>query len=189
MTMPQQERYTFEDVLSWDKSSRAELIRGIPMLTAPPARVHQQAVMELSAQLHAYLQGKKCRVYPAPFAVRPFARKSDSPGTTDTMVEPDITVICDPDKLDDLGCKGAPDLVIEVLSPSTQRHDRFVKFNLYERAGVKEYWIADPQSKTVQAFVLADGRYAAHGFYEAEEKAPVSVLEGCVLDLSPVFSD
>ena len=189
MTMPQPELYTFADLLSWNEDSRTELLYGTPMLMAPPTRAHQHAVMELSAQLHDYLKGKKCRVYPAPFAVRPFAQAGDSPEDTDTMVEPDITLVCDPDKLDDLGCKGAPDLVIEVLSPSTERHDRFVKFNLYERAGVREYWIVNPQSKTAQAFVLEEGRYAARDFGTAEDKMPVSVLTGCLLDLAPVFGE
>ena len=187
--MPQPELYTFADLLSWEEPPRAELFYGTLVLTIPPSRAHQKACGALFAQLYQYLQGKKCEVYPAPFAVRPFAQAGDTPEDTDTMVEPDITLVCDPDKLDDLGCKGAPDLVIEVLSPSTERHDRFVKFNLYERAGVREYWIVNPQSKTAQAFVLEEGRYAARDFGTAEDKMPVSVLAGCLLDLAPVFGE
>ena len=189
MTMPQPELYTFADALSWGEDSRTELLYGTPMLMAPPTRAHQKACGALFAQLYQYLQGKKCEVYPAPFAVRPFAQAGDTPEGTDTMVEPDITVVCDLDKLDDLGCKGAPDLVIEVLSPSTERHDRFVKFNLYQRAGVREYWLVNPQGKTVQSFVLEEGRYTAHDFAVAGEQMPVSVLAGCVLDLSQVFEE
>lgn len=95
----------------------------------------------MATQLNNYLSGKKCEVYAAPFAVRPFERDGDDPENVDTMVEPDITVVCDPSKLGDIGCKGAPDLVMEILSPSTQRHDKLTKFNLYQWAGVREYWI------------------------------------------------
>jgi Uma2 family endonuclease len=145
--------------------------------------------MELSAQLHAYLKGKKCKVYPAPFGVRPFEQEGDDPEDVDTLVEPDICVVCDPSKLDDMGCKGAPDLVIEVLSPSTIRHDRFTKFNLYQRAGVREYWIVDPAGKSIQVFILEDGRYTAKDFGVAGDTLKVNVLEDCVIDLSPVFPE
>ena len=107
----------------------------------------------------------------------------------DTLLEPDISVICDPSKLDDIGCKGAPDLVMEILSPSTQRHDKLTKFNLYQQAGVREYWIVDPASKSVQVFVLEDGRYAAKDFGAAGDKLNVNIFEDCVIDLSQVFSE
>ena len=102
-------------------------------------------------------------------------------------MEPDITVVCDRDKLDGKGCKGTPDMVVEVLSPSTQRHDRLTKFSLYQRAGVREYWIVDPAIQTVQSFVLEDGRYSVKEFGTAGDKMKVNVLEDCVIDLSEVF--
>ena len=105
------------------------------------------------------------------------------------MVEPDITVVCDPAKLDDIGCRGAPDLVMEILSPSTQRHDRLTKFNLYQQAGVREYWIVDPVSRSVQVFLLEDGRYSAKDFGTAGETVRVNVLEDCVIDLTQVFAE
>lgn len=187
MPLPQENRYTLADALAWNEQDRIELIDGYPVMMAPPARAHQKAVMELSAQLHAYLKGKKCEVYAAPFAVRLFERDGDRPEDVDTLVEPDVSVICDPSKLDDTGCKGAPDLVMEVLSPSTARHDRFTKFNLYQRAGVREYWIVDPAGKSVQMFVLEDGHYAAKDFRSVGETARVNVLEDCTIDLSQVF--
>ena len=188
MALPQEKLYTLADVLAWDEQERVELIDGVPVMMAPPVRIHQLVLMELAAQLHDFLRGKKCAVYPAPFAVRLFERPGDGPEDVWTMVEPDISVVCDPGKLDDIGCKGAPDFIIEVLSPSTQRHDRFTKFNLYQRAGVREYWIVDPAGKSVQAFVLEDGHYTAKDFGEAGDKIQVSVLKDCVLDLSEVFS-
>lgn len=105
------------------------------------------------------------------------------------MVAPDITVVCDPDKLDKHGCKGAPDMVMEILSPSTQRHDRLTKFNLYQRAGVREYWIVDPANRAVQSFVLEDGRYSVKEFGTVGDKMRVNVLEDCVIDLSEVFPE
>ena len=113
----------------------------------------------------------------------------ESPEDVDTVVEPDIAVICDPAKLDKYGCRGAPDMVVEILSPSTQRQDRFTKFSLYQRAGVREYWIVDPENKFVQSFWLEDGRYAVKEFGAAGDKMRVNVLEDCVIDLSEVFPE
>jgi len=191
MASPQreQEYYTLADVLEGDESERIELIYGEPVMMSPPVRVHQKISGEIFWQLHNYLKGKKCEVYAAPFAVRPFEKKEDSPKDSDTMVEPDISVICDPDKLDDIGCKGAPDLIIEILSPSTRRHDRLTKFNLYQQAGVREYWIVDPIDKSVVSFILENNYYIARDFAGIGEKIRVNVLEDCVIDLTTVFSD
>ena len=104
------------------------------------------------------------------------------------MLEPDISVICDRDKLDEHGCKGAPDFVIEILSPSTLRRDRLEKYSLYQKAGVREYWVVDPDRKMVQAMPLEDGQYHTPEIYTATENAPVSVLEGLTIDLAPVFA-
>ena len=186
MPWPREKRYTLADALTWDESERMELIYGDPFMMAPPVRRHQEALMELSAQLHAY---KKCKVYPAPFAVRLFERDGDHPEDVDTMVEPDISVVCDVGKLDDIGCKGAPDLVIEILSPTTQRHDKVTKFNLYQQAGVQEYWIVDPDSKSVQVFVLDGGHYVAKDFGTVKDAIKVNVLEDCAIDLSQVSTE
>ena len=156
-------------------------------MMAPPSRAHQEISGALFAQLHNYLEGKKCRVYAAPFAVRLFERPGDRPEGVDTLVEPDLSVVCDTDKLDDIGCKGAPDLIIEILSPSTQRHDRLTKYNLYERAGVPEYWIVSPDERTVQVSVLTGGRYRVCELYTAQDVAKVHVLDGCFIELSRVF--
>ena len=125
------DHYTFADCLTWGESERIEIINGEAVMMAPPSRTHQEVSGALFAQLYTFLEGKKCRVYSAPFAVRLFEKDGDNPEDVDTMVEPDISVVCDSSKLDDAGCKGAPDLVMEILSPSTMRHDRFTKFNLY----------------------------------------------------------
>lgn len=181
--------YTLADVLCWNDRERWELIDGVPLMMAPPARIHQKIVSEINRQLGNYLKGKKCEVYPAPFAVRLFEENGDLPERVDTLVEPDISVICDPSKLDDIGCKGAPDLVIEVISPSSRRHDRVTKFNLYQRAGVQEYWIIDPSGKEALSYVLEDGHYKAKESGTAGDQMRVNVLEDCMLDLSQVFSE
>ena len=183
-------RYTFADVLTWDKDERVEIIDGeVVMMAPPPSRAHQGISFEICRQLGNYLKGKRCKAYSAPFAVRLFETDGDNPEDVDTMVEPDISIVCDPSKLDKHGCKGAPDMVIEILSPSTRRHDRLVKLNLYQRAGVREYWIVSPGEQTVEVLLLETGRLVPHGFYEKNDIAKVNVLEGCFLELSKVFGE
>jgi len=190
MAIPaEKKRYTFADVLAWDENDRIEIINGEAFMMAPPSRAHQKISGEIFRQIANYLEGKKCEVYHAPFGVRLFEEDGDYPEDVDTMVEPDISVVCDPDKLDDSGCKGAPDLIMEILSRSTQRHDRLTKFNLYQRAGVREYWIVDPDSKSVQIFALEKGYYIAKDFGGSSDKMEVDVLDDCVIGLSTVFSE
>ncbi len=180
-------RYTFADCLTWEE--QAEIIEGDAVMMAPPSRIHQEISGELFRQLANYLEGKECRVYAAPFAVRLFERSGDTPEDVQTVVEPDISVVCSRDKLDAHGCKGAPDLVIEVLSPSTRRHDRLVKLRLYQRAGVKEYWIADPETRSVMVFLQDGDSLRLHEDYGREDIAKVNVLEGCFIELKKVFPE
>lgn len=181
-------QYTFADVLAWADDERTELIDGEAVMMAPPSRIHQEIVSELIRQFGNYLEGKRCKVYPAPFAVRLFEKDGDSPEDVDTMVEPDISIVCDRDKLDKHGCKGAPDMVVEILSPSTQRHDRLVKLGLYQRAGVREYWIINPEDQTVQVMLLdGTGVLQLHEVYDRQGVAKVNVLDGCFIELSKVF--
>lgn len=189
MSMPQpRQHYTLADALTWDEDERIELIDGEPVMMAPPSTMHQDIVVDLTAQFRTYLRDKTCRVYSAPFGVRLFQQEGERPEETDTLVEPDLSIVCDKDKLDESGYRGAPALIVEVLSPSSQRHDRFVKFRLYQRAGVKEYWIVDPEAKHVQVYTLEeDGQYASATVYGASDKLPVGVLEGLTIDLSWVF--
>lgn len=179
---------SFADILGTDESERIELIDGKPYMMAPPKRMHQQISMELSRQFSNFLDGKPCKVFAAPFGVRPFEEEGDAPEEVDTLVEPDITVVCDPKKLDEYGCKGAPDLIIEILSDSTRRHDRLTKYQLYEKAGVKEYWIVDPEQKLVLVHLLDEtGRYGASEVYLSGAQVPVSLWEGFSVDLDRVF--
>lgn len=190
MALPAEKaRYTFADVITWPDDEQAEIIDGEVVLMAPPSRIHQKISFEIGRQIGNYLEGKKCEVYPAPFGVRLFEKDGDRPEDVDTMVEPDISVICDKNKLDKHGCKGAPDMVIEILSPSTVRHDRFVKLALYQRAGVREYWIVEPETQTVQVYTLENGILQPHAFYGAGDVAKVNVLDGCFVELNKVFSE
>ena len=179
------EYYTYADFLEWDEDVRSELLDGEIVMMATPSRAHQGVVTQLVFQIESYLKGKKCKLYPAPFAVRLFPQKDYS---DNTVFEPDIVVVCDPAKLDDKGCNGAPDLVIEVISPSTAKYDRIIKFRKYQIAGVKEYWIVDPDLKTVQVCILEHDRYVVF-MYDEDEKIPVDVLKGCDIDLQTVFTE
>lgn len=181
--------YTLADYLTWDEGEHIELIEGEPVRRPTPLRVHQEVLRELFGHLMNHLRGKSCKVYMGPLAVRLFERDNDLPEQVDTVVEPDISVVCDPAKLDRIGCKGAPDLIMEILSPSTRRHDKARKLNLYQRAGVKEYWIVDPDNKDVQVFLLKDGNYIIQAFGEPGDTLPVNVLPGCTIDLAAVFSE
>ena len=139
MPMPKELTYTIEDIYNLPDGQRAELIDGVIYDMAPPSRMHQKLVMEISATLRSHIRSKggSCEVYPAPFAV--FLNADDK-----TYVEPDISVICDKNKLSDRGCEGAPDFVIEIVSPSSRRMDYNTKNALYSDAGIREYWIVDP---------------------------------------------
>jgi len=158
-------RYTFADILTWDESDRIEIINGEAFMMAPPSRIHQEIMMELSAQLHEYLRGKHCKVYPAPFGVRLFEEDGDYPEDVDTMVEPDISVVCDPGKVKFDGIHGAPDLVVEVLSPSTMRNDRMRKKEGYQACGVREYWLVDPENRTIEQYLLQEGKLELNMVY------------------------
>jgi Uma2 family endonuclease len=178
------ERYTYSDYLSWDDSERWELIGGVPFAMPPaPSRQHQFASGSIYVQLSNYLRGKTCEAYIAPFDVR-----LNPEGDDDTVVQPDVIVVCDKSKLNDRGCKGAPDLVVETLSDSTARRDRWVKYNLYKNAGVREYWIVDTDSKTVAINALVNGEYLGKSYGDTD-MAPVGVLPGCSINLQDVFME
>lgn len=188
MSIPKEkERYTFADCLTWDETERIEIIDGDAYMMSPPNRVHQGISGELYYQIRAFLEGKNCKIYAAPFGVRLFEKDGDRPEDVDTIVEPDISVICDRDKLDDKGCKGAPDFVIEIMSPSNRRLDKVTKRKLYQQAGVREYWIVSPEMQTVEVCLLEDGFLETKEFYERDDTAKVTVLEGCEIDLQKVF--
>lgn len=126
---------------------------------------------------------------PRPLDVRLFEEDGDTPEDVSVVVQPDISVVCDPGKTDGHGCKGAPDMVIEILSDSTRRVDKVTKLSLCQRAGVREYRIVDPFTRTVSVYLLEDGAYHAASAYGSDASVPVGVLEDCTVDLSTVFPE
>jgi Uma2 family endonuclease len=183
--LKEKEYYTYADYLSWDDTERYELIDGNAYMMAPPSRPHQEISGELFGTMWAFLKDKPCKVYAAPFSVRLSPKEDQS---DDTVVEPDIVVVCDPSKLDYRGCNGAPDLVVEILSPSNSRHDRIVKFQKYRKAGVREYWIVDPEEKSLVVYVLKNGEYVASAYADTDI-VRVAVLPGCTIDLKAIFNE
>lgn len=169
------------DNLAYQEPPREKMINGkIVMMSPRPAWNHNTAASNIHTIFNICLKGKKCV---------PVAGGTDLFLTETDRFIPDFMIVCDPDKLDKYGCRGAPDLVIEILSPSTRRHDRFVKLMLYQRAGVREYWIVDPEEKSVQVFLLKDGFLHPYAYYNSTEIAKVNVLEYCYIDLKEIFED
>lgn len=189
MSLPSEKKnelFTYEDYLTWPEDERWEIIDGIPYMQAAPSRIHQEISVELLTQFNNYLKDKSCKVYHAPFTVRLDDGHKDEKDIR-TVVEPDIVVVCDKEKLDDKGCKGVPDLIIEILSSSSAKMDRLIKFNKYEKAGVKEYWIIDPNERIVSVFKLdADRKYKIE-MYSDEDKINVGIFQNLIIDLKPVF--
>ncbi len=178
-------KYSYADYLTWDENERWEIIDGIPLMQAAPSRIHQEILMEISKQFAVYLTGKPCKVYPSPFAVRLDIELNDN--DVKNVVEPDITIVCDKNKLDDRGCKGAPDMIIEIVSPSTSKNDKLVKFNKYEKAGVKTYWLVEPEPKLVSVFTLTNGKYGRPEIYNDDDKTKVTIFSDLEIDLKSVF--
>jgi Uma2 family endonuclease len=190
----EEKQYTYADFLEWDEDFRAEIINGVVYEMATPLTLHQRIAARLHIKLANFLAGKTCEAFIAPFGVRldPKDDKSD-----DTVVEPDLVVVCDPSKIDERGCNGAPDLVIEILSPSTSHKDRVTKFNAYLQARVREFWIVYPEDQGIAAHIFDDGKYytRAYGVNRPSDKEdmrvpeviPVSVLPGLEIDLKEIF--
>lgn len=170
MPLLQNKIYTSDDYWSIPDGERAELIDGQLYSMAPPARIHQELVMELSGTIREHIRRSNggCKVYPAPFAVNLDANDKN-------WVEPDISVICDKNKLTDRGCSGAPNLIIEVVSPSTQKMDYLKKLLLYQKHGVQEYWIVNPDTRTVTVYGFASDDVAFHSF---DDKISVGIFDG-----------
>lgn len=171
--------YTIEDIYALPAGQRAELIDGHIYDMAPPSYLHQKLVMELSATIRDYIKshGGPCEVLPAPFAV--FLNQDDH-----NYVEPDVSVICDPGKINDRGCNGAPDFIIEIVSPSSQRMDYLTKLFKYRTAGVREYWIVNPMKETVQTYLFGD--IEDFNQYSFDDEIPVGIyddLKICIADL------
>ena len=173
-----EKRYTYADYLQWPDDTRYELIDGEAFLMAPaPLIEHQEVAGDVYHQLRNQLDGKPCRPYIAPVDVR-LPRADEADAAIDTVVQPDVLVVCDPHKIDRRGVRGAPDWVLEVLSPSTAAHDQIAKRRTYERAGVREYWLVHPGDRTLTVYALIDGQYGRPEIYELKDHTPIGVLPG-----------
>lgn len=154
-------KYTYADYLLWKFSERVELIKGKVFKMSPaPSRNHQEISMSLTILFHKALTNYSCKMYAAPFDVRLINfKESTNDNKITTVVQPDLCVICDPKKLDDRGAIGAPDLIIEILSPGNSKKEMDIKFDLYEENGVLEYWMVNPMEKTIYIYIMENGRY------------------------------
>lgn len=184
--------YTYADYLQWTFEERLELIKGkIFKMTPAPAPIHQKISWNISGELYNYLKGKSCQAFSAPFDVRlpqanPFGINKD----IYTVVQPDISVVCDAGKIDGKGCTGAPDIVIEILSPGNNKKELRNKYEVYEESGVKEYWIISPQDKTFLRYMLTDtGSYQASKLMTMGDQVTTPVLPGFILDLDVIFEN
>lgn len=183
-----EDRYTYKEYLKWE-SGRCELIDGIVYdMTPAPSRLHQKISIDLATNIYNQLVGKLCEVYVAPFDVRLPDNKEVANENIVTVVQPDIVVVCDSEKLDDLGCLGAPDMVIEILSPSTAAKDLQSKRDLYERHGVKEYWIVHPTDKIIMVYLPgADGGYRKAVVYASEDVLKSTAIADLSVNLEGLF--
>lgn len=153
--------YTYADYLTWNFQERLEILKGrIFKMSPAPSRKHQRISKEISGIFYNYFKNKSCEFYVAPFDVRLINyKKSTADNQITTVFQPDICVICDKEKLDDRGCIGAPDLIVEILSPGNSKKEMDIKFDLYEENGVKEYWIVEPFQKSILIYTLQNDTY------------------------------
>ena len=176
------EHHTYGEYLHWPDDVRYELIDGVPYLMAPaPTLDHQEVAGEIFRQLANALQGKPCRAFIAPVDVL-FPKSGEADEQVDTVLQPDVLVVCDPSKLDRRGVRGAPDLVVEVLSPGTSSHDHVRKRRVYERAGVAEYWLVHPIDRMVTVYRLVNGEYGKPDVFELSGETPVGVLPEVIIE-------
>jgi Uma2 family endonuclease len=185
--------FTYADYKNWELApgERYELIYGVAYAMSAPNRYNQKISMELSWQIAGYLHGKSCEVYSAPFDVRLFYEADEG---DDTVVQPDIVVICDKEKRGTEGGRGAPDFVAEILSPGNTAIEMERKFQLYRQAGVREYWVINPENKSVTAYRFVEGAALPAGHiltrtYGAKDTAPVDALPGLDIALEAVFAE
>lgn len=188
MAIPSEnKKHSYADYLTWDEGERVEIIDGnIINMSPAPSRKHQQILRELSTAFTNFLRDKKCEVFFAPFDVR-LLTENKQDKDIENVVQPDLSIVCDQNKLDDKGCNGAPDMIIEVLSPSSVKLDRWTKYQLYEKAGVQEYWLVDPVNEAVEIHRLVEGCFKFQGVFTKDDTISIDMLTGMELDLQPIF--
>lgn len=179
--------YTYADYLKWTDDKRWELLNGTAFNIAAPSRRHQEVLGELFYLIRSRLADPPCKIYTAPFDVR-LAEPEEKNEQISNVVQPDLTIVCDPSKLDDKGCLGAPDLIIEIISPTSINLDYVKKLALYEKYRVKEYWIVHPIDHTVMVFSLGENfQYGKPGIFTEDTPLKSRVIPDLTIDLSLVF--
>jgi len=185
-------RYTYADYLTWVDDVRRELHDGfIKLMTPAPSSKHQEISFNLSGIFRSFILNKKCKGFAAPSDVRfPKNRKSLEDKQVYTVLQPDLYVVCDLSKIDARGCLGAPDLIIEIVSPKNPKRDLKDKFDIYQEHGVREYWIVNPNDENVSVFFLDEkGKFQLIGMYAEDDKIPVNIFDGDLkVDLMEVFT-
>lgn len=178
--------YTFADYLNWAFTERVELIRGRLVKMSPaPGKEHQRIAGNLYGLFWYHFKDRSCQFFPAPFDVRLPVPKGDQ---TFTVVQPDLCVVCDPDKLDEKGCYGAPDLIVEILSPGNAKTEMTDKFDVYQESGVLEYWLIDPLQKVLIIYVRnEDGQFIGQRPLAEDDQVQSKVFPNLTIDLSDVF--
>jgi Uma2 family endonuclease len=184
-----EQRHTYGDYLTWSADYGDELIDGIAYVREPPApsRHHQKMVGDLFVQVWNALEGKPHHVYCAPFDVR-LPKSNETNEQIDTVVQPDLLIVCDLNKLDDRGMRGAPDWIAEILSPGTARYDQTTKIPVYERAGVREVWLIHPANRTLTLYQLKNGCYGHPERLELRGKTPLTAVPDVSIDWDRLYS-
>jgi len=182
--------YSYADYMRFEFEERLELIKGYIFKMSPaPSRIHQKISGRIYVPIYNALNGHKCEVYSAPFDVR-LAKKTQEDKEVFTVVQPDIVVVCDQTKLDKRGCIGAPDIVVEILSPGNNKKELINKYEVYEEAGVKEYWIVSPSEKTFFRYILdGNGKFQPTKLLTEGEVVTTTIIPGFKLVLEEVFKD
>lgn len=180
--------YTYADYLTWEMDEMVELIRGkvYKWAAAAPTMSHQKVSIRLGSAFLIFLKGKSCQVFQAPFDVR-LPLKSNKNQDITTVLQPDLCVVCDECKLSESGCLGAPDLVVEILSPGNNKKELKLKYEVYQESGVKEYWVIHPNEQTLLIYTLVDGKYNSSGFYVSGDTVGSACIEGFQLNLEDIF--
>ena len=181
--------YTYADYLLWQFSERLELIKGkIFKMSPAPSSSHQRISMKLTRELDRYFYGLNCEIFAAPFDVRLINfKKSTSDNQIITVVQPDLSVICDSSKIDEKGCLGAPNLIVEILSNGNSNTDLKIKFDLYEENGVQEYWIVNPSEKDVHIYTLSNGKYIGSRPYIMETELQSPTFPDLKFEVDKIF--
>jgi len=179
--------FTYADYKAWElkPDERYELINGIAYAMSAPNVIHQRILIMLASEFYTFLKGKQCEAFAAPFDVRLFYEEDES---DDTVVQPDVVIICDPQKLGEEGCRGVPDMVVEILSPSNTAIEMQRKLNLYMEAEVREYWVVDPMNKHITIYRLQDGEYIIKTC-RIQDTARPGVLSGLEIPVSAIFAE